>query len=206
MQQRGWTYEPTIQKSSTPEPRTVGELGQFRSANGYGAFTTSDQSGAATGAADRNGDYYSALSAENQQAYRQDLNGDISGEGEAPLTGSCEAVAKDAIGIPLEDQAVMVELGLLYDAETRSPEYLEAMDAWRRCLSDRGFEFSQEGHPSDLVFQRAADVQGTDLAEFEIEVAVADFECALTTRMPVLHRLETEIVRKLVEKYPEWGS
>lgn len=207
MQQRGWTYEPLIQRSPIAEPRTVEQLREFRREYGYGVFTATeagDESG--VGAADRNNAYYSALGVEAQHDYRRDLNGDVEGPGATALAGSCEALANAVAGIPLEDQAVMTELQILYGAMGQSIEFQGALEAWRACLAERGFEFARDGNPIDLLFDRArSGIPTQELAAFEVEIALADFECAFSTTMPVLHRLETEIVRELVERYPEWG-
>lgn len=208
MQQRGWTFEPLLQNSNVAEPRTVGELREFRSTYGYGQYTTGELADSSTQeAADRNHEYYVSLSADEQRAYREDLNGDISSEGNRPSEGSCEALAEDAVKVPGTDQAVMAEMRILYEAALQSPEYLHAFDDWTACLNDRGYEVSRARPPFLLVEERAeAGAPMEQLVPFEVEVAVADFECALTTKMPVSHRLELEIVEELVEKYPEWGS
>lgn len=205
MQQRGWTFEPDLQQSLVPEPRTIGELRDFREIYGYGVFTIAEL--AATddpkATADRNDEYFESLGADQQEAYLLDLNGNLDDEGAVPLEGSCEAIARESTEIPLENQAVMTELNRAYEAAFQSSEFLSAMDEHARCLADRGYE----GEPSLLVEQQAAaGAPPQQLADFEIEVAVADFECALNTTMPVRHRLETEIVREMVEHYPEFGS
>ncbi|HLF43017.1 MAG TPA: hypothetical protein VJA46_05755 [Acidimicrobiia bacterium] len=208
MQQRGWTFEPVLQHSQVPEPRTVGELRDFRESFGYGLYTTLDfVDTSGREAADRNNEYHESLGADEQAVYRRDLNGDVSGEGEAPVAGSCEALAEGALEVPGTDQAVMTEMRNLYQAAQLSAEFLSAVDDWRACLASRGYEIDREAHPVDLVDELAfADAQPQELTDFELAIAVADFECDLTTKMPVLHRLETEIVQELVEKYPEWGS
>lgn len=207
MQQRGWTYEPLIQRAPISEPRTVEQLREFRQEYGYGMFTiaeTGDES-ERRDAADRNFAYYSGLGADHQQAYRKDLDGDVEGEGSPPLAGSCEALTEVAAGIPLEDQAVMKELQILYNAFGESIEFRVAGDDWRACLAERGFEVATNSHPSELVIQKArSGVPPQELAAFEIEAAVADFECAFSTTMPLRYRRETEIVQELVERFPEW--
>lgn len=210
MQQRGWTYEPSLQQSPFTEPRTVGELRDFRETYGYGVFTAEEfaASDDPKGAANRNADYLASLSVDQQDAYRRDFNGGIGDdEGEAPGQGSCEAVAAEAVSIPLGDLAVMTELGRLYEAAFQSPEYLRAVDVWRSCLEDRGYQLDQDGYPDELLMAKAArGVPVNELADYEIAVAVADFECSLTSTLPVKHRLETAIVRELTERYPEWGE
>lgn len=207
MQQRGWTYEPLIQRTPIAEPRTVEQLREFRREYGYGVFTVTEE-GNEPGlrAADRNHAYYSALGVDEQRDYRRDLNGDVEGSGATALEGSCEALGNAATGIPIDDQAVMTELQILYGAIRQSIEFQGAVEDWRACLADRGFEFDRDGSPIDLLFDRArSGIPTQELAALEVEIARADFECAFSTTMPVLHSLEAEIVRELVERYPEWG-
>lgn len=209
MQERGWTHEPSLQNSAFPEPRTVGELREFRHANGYGLYTQPESTNVspAKRAADRNHDYYTSLDEEQQAEYRQDLNGDITSEGEEPVDGSCEALAEHAVDIPLTDEELMGDMRSLYSAAHETPEYVSAEDDWRACLADRGYDIERDGHPVNLVDdQAAAETPPQELANFEVAIAVDDFECALTTTMPVRHRMETEIVDELVEKYPKWHN
>lgn len=207
MQERGWNHEPSLQNSAFPEPRTVGELREFRHTNGYGLYTQPEPTNVspAKRAADRNHDYYTSLDDDQQEEYRQDLNGDISSEGEEPVDGSCEELAEHAVDIPVTDEELMADMRSLYSAAHETPEYVSAEDDWRTCLADRGYDIERDGHPVHLVDeQAAAEPPPQELADFEVAVAVDDFECAMTTTMPVRHQMETEIVDELVEKYPKW--
>jgi len=208
MEQRGWTYEPTLQDSSFPEPRTVGELREFRRTSGYGLYTQPEPTDASPKrAADRNGEYYTSLDEDQQAQYRQDLNGDITSEGEVPVDGSCEALAEQAVDTPGTDQELMADMRSLYSAAHQTPEHMSAENEWKACLADRGYDIEGDGHPVNLVDElAAAEPPPEELADFEVEVAVDDFECALTTTMPVLHHLESEIVEELVVKYPKWNG
>ncbi len=206
MQERGWSFEPPLQRSAVAEPRTIGELREYRATYGYGMFTGVEPGEDGTAAADRNHLFYLSLSSDEQRAYREDLNGDVHAN-ERPADDSCESIGRSANQIPLEDQAVMRELAALYEAAGQSTEFLGAVDSWRQCLSDRGYRLVQGEHPTELIEQQAdVGAEATTLAALEIDVAVADFECAAKTTMAVLHRLESQIVQRLVEKYPEWGS
>lgn len=208
MEDRGWSYEPTLQDSPFAEPRTVGELREFREAHGYGLYTQPEPSGPSPKrAAEENHANYLALDEDQQLQWRTDFNGDISGEGEEPVEGSCEALADHAVDIPQTDQEVMVELAGLYNLAMRSDEYVMAEDAWRTCLVDRGYEMAPEEYAFSLVDEMyAAEAAADEIAAFEVTVAVDDFECAFTTTMPVRHRLETEIVEELITRYPRWEA
>jgi len=209
MEEHGWTYEPSLQHSPFPEPSTVGELREFRQTHGYGLYTQPEVSSTSSAkrTADRNHDYYMTLDEDQQTQYRTDLNGDIRSEGEAPDGGSCEALANQAIDIPQTDQQLMAELAGLYALTMRSTDYATAEEDWRTCLVDRGYELGSDAYPHTLLDEQwAAEVPADEIADFEITIAIDDFECAFTTTMPITHRLETEVVEELLAKFPKWET
>ncbi len=206
MQQRGWSYEPVLPDESSPQPRTVGELRRFRETYGYGTYAGPELSHDPREAADRNAAYWLSLTSDEQDDYLRDLQGAVEVDEGSALPGSCQYVAGEAQRIPLHDQAVMKEMQALYEAAAMSPDLVLAWEAWSACMIGRGYDFRDATDAVDFVDTLGQSLTLEEAAAQEVGVATADFECRLITVMPVWHRLEVEVVRTLVERYPEWGE
>lgn len=206
MQQRGWTYAPILQDESFGDPLTVGEKREFVGEYGYGIFTmpapTSDPTREAI---ERNSQYVASLSPQEKEAYRQDYDGAV-GEGDAPSEGSCLADAQAATGTMLFDEAAMNEMRELFVGATSTPQASEADEAYSRCMAGLGYDVEVPADVQLMVMEQGSALPRAEAAELELRTAGDDFECQLATRIPWSHAVDLEIVRVLVERYPEYAS
>ena len=81
---------------------------------------------------------------------------------------------------------------------------LEVNQAYSRCMAERGYDVDV---PADVQLGVMGRVRhsSAEAARIELESALDDFECQLATRLPWSHAVGLEIVRILVERYPEYA-
>lgn len=206
MQLRGWTYEPVLQGETTPQPLTVGEKRAFVASYGFGLFTKPPQGpDPARGAIERNRQRFHELSPQDQEAYKRDLDGGI-GEGEKPPEGSCLAEAQAKSGSILFDAVAMADMAEMSQAAHATPESLEVDRAYGECMTNRGYDVAVPADALRMVMDRGPTLAPAEAARLDVQVASDDFECQLATRLPWSHAVGLEIVRVLVERYPEYAG
>lgn len=208
MSNRGWDYEPVVDdRPPSPEPRTIGELREYRSRYGYGEFTQPPAPRSDDGPAERNWERLQTLSEEQRIAYLTDLAGSVEAgmEDLVPLPGSCRNEAADGMGLPSDNAELMESMQEQYLATRDSVDLLAARRAWSACMAERGYDVSEPADALRLVVSQATDLARSPV-EFELAVASADFECASTSLLPMEHRLESSIVANLQAAFPEYDD
>jgi hypothetical protein len=206
MQLRGWTYEPVLQDETTPQPLTVGEKRAFVATYGYGLFTNPPQGpDPARGAIEKNRQRFLELSPQDQEAYTRDRDGGV-GEGDNPLEGSCLAAARAESGSILFDAVAIAEMAEMSQAARATPQSLEVDRAYAQCMSGRGYDVEVPADALRMVMNRGPTLAAAEADRLDVQVASDDFECQLATRLPWSHAVELEIVRVLVERYPEYAG
>ena len=205
MQQRGWTYEPELQDESLGEPLTVGEKRAFVIEYGYGLFTMPvSPHDPSIEAAGRNGQRFRDLSVEDQAAFREDLDG-ATEEGTPPVAGSCRYEAEQASGSLLYDPVASKEMAEMSQAAYATAQALEVNQAYSRCMAERGYDVDVPADVQLGVMEQGQALPRAEAARIELESALDDFECQLATRLPWSPAVGREIVRILVERYPEYA-
>lgn len=206
MQQRGWTYAPVLQDESFGDRLTVGEKRAFVAEYGYGLFTMpAPASDPTREAIEQNSQYLAGLSPQDKDDYRRDHDGGV-GEGETPLAGSCLSEAQTGTGTMLFDEAAMNEMREMFVGATSTPEAAEADEAYSECMDTKGYDAQVPADVQRMVIEQGFSMAREEAAELELRVAADDLECQLATRLPWTHAVELEIVRVLVERYPEYTS
>lgn len=209
MVERGWEYEPVILDVGG-EPLTVGEQATFVGEFGYAHYSFPLESGRGRAAAHANYDYWLALTESQKREYSTDL-GDENADGDAGVPpegreappGSCRAMAQEESSLPLYNEPLMDRMREMYLASRDSVELAAALVAYTGCMRVRGYDVATPIDADQLAFNRGAGLPVAEAVEQEIAIASADFECRLSTLLPVGQAIEAQIVETLIEEFPE---
>lgn len=229
MAERGFTYTPSRLPPSEAQPSRLSGLtvdverartegygfAALSAAQAEGATLTGDDPGSAV---DSNGAYLSTLTDAEVAAWLEALNGagetTIEQEGEG---GEVIEVATDGCGSQVEtaiygdlsewDSARNVFEDIereTFDRLDSDDRLVEARAAWIRCMSERGFAYSDPEEPQTEAYSGYLNGGDRELAQArEIEIATADAECVIDSgvasvfdELAGLYRLEAESSRE----------
>jgi len=142
---------------------------------------------------DPQGDYLNTLSPERQQEWVAALTGTeenatvVSGAGEGGADAfinmdGCVAEVEDDLYGDVEAllRSDLLIQSLRADQSERvdsDPRFIEAQDAWFRCMSEEGFDFEDFGDGYDLAKAAYAELPIEEAHAFEIDVAMTDAAC-----------------------------
>lgn len=213
MQERGFEYQvaPLPEDSFEAHPYGNDDVDRSR-ANGYGlGERTRGQSstGDLDNSTDPNSQYVDSLPEPRRQAFTIALFGPPSGrQGHVGLPGGLE------IGFPLEGcladarqelykdgeefmSAVSIIDNLGTEVQTRvvaEKSYVKAREQWHDCMHQRGYDAERPADAVRLAISAYATGDAAEARLREIEIAVADAECAQRTALvKKAEQLESEI-------------
>ncbi|WKZ83451.1 MAG: hypothetical protein QY307_04195 [Acidimicrobiia bacterium] len=202
----GWLYYPIDPTADVQnEPRTVGARLEWRRQYGFGLAIAPGPGTQLQDTLNANSAVWDGLSAEERVAYLHDLDGGVS-ETDSPDPESCRGRAQATTGAPIRDSGVLRIVSQEIAAIESNPELVAQRRAWVACMLERGFDYSAEGLMVVQLSAAMADSPSVDeFLALEVAAAVADLECARVTIWPVQVRLETEIVQRIVDEFPEYA-
>ncbi len=213
MQNLGWDYtapDVTTLDHEKP-PSTLGALRVWTTSYGYGITTQPDQGTTIRAAIDAQEAYQEQLDPEAQARYQADLYGPDGSDEGAPIGADrpgCAAQAEhDAYAdVPAANGALLDVLAHELGEIWASDEYRAALDEWRSCMQERGFDFTGPGEAKQSVLDRFTAGGVNELRDYERRVATADLTCAESTLLPVTIPLETAAVGQLVVQFPQYAA
>jgi hypothetical protein len=155
-------------------------------------------------------EHLEGLSERQRKAYKDDLNGGPEAEGEyAPGMGGptegCLVEAREQLHGPQWQQVYVLgrELQTLEHTVLQriraDQRFTDAMDAWRACVSDAGFDLDRPSAgverfaPTSSGGTEPSQSVGHDPSQAETELAVADAECR---KQAGLHQTWPELLRR----------
>lgn len=215
MAQQGWEYFPLRVDAADASHEAVYTLQheltpQEAAEQGYG-FYIEQRRDSPIPARAANQEYRRGLTEQQRRAYQEDLDGGPDaeaqyGEGIGGPTEGCLVEARKQLHGPQWQQVSM----LSYKLQTLGNKALQrvgsdqrltdALDAWRGCMGDAGFEVDRPSAAVERFFDPASQDSeessqpvGHDPSQAEIELAVADAECR---KQVELHQTWTEVVRR----------
>ncbi len=213
MQDLGWDYiAPDVaQLDHTKPPSTLGALETWTAAYGYGITTQPDQSSPIRAGIDAQAAYQEQLDPETRARYLSDLYGPDGTDESAPVGADrpgCAAQAEhDAYApVPAANAALLDVLAQKLREMWARDEYLAAVDRWRSCMQERGFDFSDPAEAKQSVLDRFGTGAVNELQDYERRVATADLACAESTLLPVTIPLEAAVVEELVAQFPQYTA
>lgn len=205
--------------SVLPEFPAYGTLAQRR-AGGYGesALAASRSPGPDLGGgiapADTEDRYLRSLPAPARTRYYTALFGPASSDQSFALAGvgllsegpagGCQGLAERELDgtvaryMAAEEGPSRLRLVLTREVESSSP-FTTTMRAWSRCMAGRGFRYSTPSDAwNDVAARYARQGVTSGLRHREIQVAVADWDCAAAVRLvPVTTALQERYARQL---------
>ena len=213
MQDLGWDYTaPDVAALDQAKPlSTLGALRAWTATYGYGITTQPDQGTTIRAAIDAQEAYQEQLDPEAQARYQADLYGPDGTDESAPIGAErpgCAAQAEhDAYAdVPAANGALLEVLGRKLEAIWASDDYRVALDGWRACMQERGFDFAGPGEAKQSVLDRFTNGAVGELQDYERRVATADLTCAESTLLPVTIPLEAAAVEELVVHFPQYAA
>lgn len=206
MVERGWVYEAIDPTAGVdPEPSTLGALLDWRSRHGFGLSLDPQSINRDKQIMDRNYEFWQSLDDDGRRRYLLDFDGGTEGVGPAS-PGSCQARAEAATPAPIYDVAVTAMSQQEFDSVMSNGDMLAATQAWSACMAARGHSYLNRAEPVMDLLENSLSMSADEFRALEIEVAVADLECARTTTLPIQVKLEREVVQRIVAEFPEYAT
>lgn len=216
MRARGWTYAPRDDSLGRAEPAAVSELEKLRRSVGYSVPAVAiNGTGAASSvrpesATASNRAYVEALTLFERQRYLRDLSGGVDEAAPVdPNPSGCQPKARNAIGadLPIRDRDFARAWSESVQAVLTSPAYLDALKAWRSCMTSAGHSV-QTPDRAPAVAQQESEKAGDPESQLRVRVAIAssDFDCQVRVLLPVKQRLEQAQIAILVASFPQYST
>lgn len=216
MRVRGWIYVPRDDSLGRAEPATVSELEKLRKSvghsvppvaiNGTGAASSAPPESATTS----NRAYVEGLALSKRQRYLKDLSAGVDEAAPAdPNPSGCQPKARNAIGadLPIRDRDFASAGSESVQAVVTSPSYLDALKAWRSCMTSAGHSMETPDR-APAVAQQESEKAGDPESQLRVRVAIAssDFDCQASVLLPVKQRLEQAQIAILVARFPQFST
>jgi hypothetical protein len=211
MKRQGWTYVPVVTSWIAPEQLVTTDA-RLAKAWGYGISTPigAEKEFAALAGdppINPNRKYIESLTDTEKATYSKDLGGPEQ-RNERPfqfrgcmLAGEKAAAKVSKLFDPIEKRKATK----INNRIRKDPDVKAALDAWKTCLANAGFRFSNSRQLIQELEKRLTIVKGNQatiaktlpaLQDFERRVATADWHCRQTVLDPMMEKISERYATK----------